>query len=100
MHEYRRTMRISGPARRTQGRHVMTLEETDARLVREIRLGDRDALGRLYDRHAVSLERHARTWCNPSDAQDVVHDTFVALVARADQYDPSRGEVVAWLHRS
>jgi RNA polymerase sigma-70 factor (ECF subfamily) len=31
------------------------------------------------------------------EAQDVVHDAFVAVVERADQYRVERGSVVAWL---
>jgi RNA polymerase sigma-70 factor, ECF subfamily len=72
---------------------------SDEELVRRIARGDRASLGQLYARHAGSLERYARTWCRPDDASDVVHDTFVALVARAEQFDARRGEVSAWLHR-
>jgi RNA polymerase sigma factor (sigma-70 family) len=72
---------------------------SDEELVRRIGAGDRVSLGHLYERHAESLERHARTWCRRDDARDVVHDTFVALVARATQFDARRGEVSAWLHR-
>ena len=32
-----------------------------------------------------------------TEAEDVVHDAFVAIVQRADQYHPARGTVAAWL---
>jgi RNA polymerase sigma-70 factor (ECF subfamily) len=31
------------------------------------------------------------------EAEDVVHDAFIAIVERADQFKPERGTVVAWL---
>ncbi len=32
-----------------------------------------------------------------NEAEDVVHDAFIAIVERADQFRPERGSVVAWL---
>ena len=71
---------------------------SDGELVRRIGGGDVAALGTLYDRHAPLLLGIAlRIVADRSEAEDVVHDAFVAVNGRADQYDAGRGSVAAWL---
>ena len=70
----------------------------DARLVRELVAGSDDALARLYDRHADAV--HGAAYRLTSDralAEDIVQETFLALWNRAEQFDPSRGSLAAWL---
>jgi RNA polymerase sigma-70 factor, ECF subfamily len=76
-----------------------TTTHDDEKLLQRTARGDRRALGALYDRYAAVLERYARTFCRADEARDIVHDTFVSLVARADQFDAARGDVRGWLYR-
>lgn len=63
-----------------------------------IRSGDAAAVGELYDRHgAAALGLAARIVRTREEAEDVVHDAFVAIVERAHQYQPERGTVAGWL---
>jgi RNA polymerase sigma-70 factor (ECF subfamily) len=60
--------------------------------------GDRDALGRIYDRHAaVLLALAQRILRNRREAEDLLHDVFVEAWKQAGSYDPARGSVAAWL---
>jgi RNA polymerase sigma-70 factor (ECF subfamily) len=70
----------------------------DARVMELIRGGDDAALATLYDRYAaVALSMALKIVRDPSEAEDVVHDAFIAVVERADQFRPDRGSLVAWL---
>ncbi len=60
--------------------------------------GDDSALSELYDRHAAFVFGVAiKIVRDHNEAEDVVHDVFIAVVERADQFRPERGSVVAWL---
>jgi RNA polymerase sigma-70 factor (ECF subfamily) len=60
--------------------------------------GDREALGRLYDRHApVLLALAQRILKNQRESEDLLHDVFVEVWRRAADYDPRRGTVGTWL---
>jgi len=70
----------------------------DARVMALIRAGDDAALAELYDRYAsIALGMALKIVRDPSEAEDVVHDAFIAVVERADQFRPDRGSLVAWL---
>ena len=70
----------------------------DVELVAQLAAGDVNAAERLYDRYASTLlALSLRILRERSDAEDVVHDAFVTMSARASQYAPERGSVVAWL---
>lgn len=70
----------------------------DARAMSRIVGGDEAALAELYDRYApMALGLALKIVREPTEAQDVVHDAFVAVVERADQYHAERGTVAAWL---
>jgi RNA polymerase sigma-70 factor (ECF subfamily) len=63
----------------------------DALLAQRIRSGDRDALGELYDRYAsVALATALRVVANREQAEDLVHDGFVAIWQKIDRFDPMR----------
>jgi RNA polymerase sigma-70 factor, ECF subfamily len=56
------------------------------------------AIGELYDRHSPTLFPIAlRILRDRAEAEDVLHDAFVAVSERAGQYTPDRGSVIAWL---
>lgn len=60
--------------------------------------GDEAGLRILYDRYAsFAMGMALKIVRDPGEAEDVVHDAFIALVERADQYRPERGTVAAWL---
>ncbi|HLK40346.1 MAG TPA: sigma-70 family RNA polymerase sigma factor [Polyangiaceae bacterium] len=60
--------------------------------------GDSSAIGELYDRYArVMLPVALRVLGTRTEAEDVLHDTFVSLPERARHYAPERGGVAAWL---
>jgi|SRR6185503_1266414 len=71
----------------------------DAASMQRICMGEADAgLAELYDRYApVALGMAFKIVRDQRDAEDVVHDAFIAIVERADQYRVERGSVVAWL---
>jgi RNA polymerase sigma-70 factor (ECF subfamily) len=75
-----------------------TRDELDARAMRRICAGDDAGLAELYDRYAaMAMGLAFRITRDQLEAEDVVHDAFVAIVERADQYRAERGSVVAWL---
>jgi RNA polymerase sigma-70 factor (ECF subfamily) len=63
-------------------------QESDAALIRRVGAGDLSALGALYDRHHQSISRFARRATgSASDAEDITHETFLALVRAAHRHD-------------
>jgi RNA polymerase sigma-70 factor (ECF subfamily) len=71
---------------------------SDVELLRRIAGGDVVAVAALYDRHArMLLALSLRIVRDRSEAEDVVHDAFMAVGDRAGQYVPERGAVGAWL---
>jgi len=69
----------------------------NAELLRRMAGGDRDALAELYDHLSRALYSTARHILNdPAEAQDVVHDVFLALWENASVFDSSRGSAFSW----
>lgn len=79
----------------------MSAPPTDIELLASIAKGDAGAnaaIGELYDRHVATLFPIAlRIVRERAEAEDVIHDSFVAVHERAAQYVPERGSVIAWL---
>ena len=70
----------------------------DAQLAQRIRAGDAGALGELYDRYAsIALGTALRVVGDREEAEDVVHDAFVAVWRKIDRFDADRGSLRAWL---
>jgi RNA polymerase sigma-70 factor, ECF subfamily len=70
----------------------------DIALMRRICDNDDRAVAELYDRYSpMALGLALKIVRESHEAEDVVHDAFVAIVERADQYKAERGTVVAWL---
>jgi RNA polymerase sigma-70 factor, ECF subfamily len=70
----------------------------DVDLLAALATGNVDALGILYDRHVgVLMPVAAHIVGDALEAEDVVHDAFLAVCDRAGDYTPTRGKVVAWL---
>lgn len=69
----------------------------NAELIRRMAGGDRDALGELYDHLSRVLYSTARQVLgNAAEAQDVVHDVFLALWENSAVFDSSRGSAFSW----
>jgi RNA polymerase sigma-70 factor (ECF subfamily) len=70
----------------------------DARRADRIRAGDASALGELYSAHGpAALAVAVRVLGRREEAEDMVHDAFVAVWRKIDRFDPSRGSLRAWL---
>jgi RNA polymerase sigma-70 factor, ECF subfamily len=69
----------------------------NAALIRRMAGGDRDALAELYDNLSRPLYSTARHILNDAaEAQDVVHDVFLALWENAASFDSGRGAAFSW----
>lgn len=59
---------------------------------------DADAFEELFRRYRRVVVMYAARRCErPADVDDVVSETFIAALTAAGRYDPSKGEVRAWL---
>ena len=71
---------------------------SEASLVLNLIGGSQQALGVLYDRHSSAIFAAAmRASGDRAVAAEVVQETFLALWDRAEQFDPRRGTLAAWL---
>ena len=72
----------------------------DVGLLQRIAGRDEAALAELYDRHSrLAYSVIMRILRNPSDAEDVLQETFVRVWSRADTYDALLGSPAMWLTR-
>jgi RNA polymerase sigma-70 factor (ECF subfamily) len=71
--------------------------DEDSALLAAVASGDRDALGRLYDRHSGVVFGLARRMLGATAAEDLVQDVFLEAWHHAAEYSPERGSVRAWL---
>src|SRR5205085_463329 len=72
---------------------------TDRELMLRLADGDREALAPLVERHHLRLFRVALGYLrNREEALDVVQDTFLKALERAETWD-GRSEVAPWLGR-
>ena len=70
----------------------------ESAILERVEAGDRDALGRLYDRFTPMLYSLAmRIVGNAPDAEDVIQLAWVQVWRTADRYEPGRGSVASWL---
>jgi RNA polymerase sigma-70 factor, ECF subfamily len=73
---------------------------SDDQLMESIKLGDRDALGLLFDRYArVVFSVSARILRNSTEAQDLVQDVFLQIHQKCHLFDFEKGTVASWLLR-
>ncbi|MCI0752492.1 sigma-70 family RNA polymerase sigma factor [Teichococcus vastitatis] len=67
-------------------------------LLAAVAAGDRAALRGVYDRQSVRLFGVANAILRDRDrAADALHDAFLNIARRAEQFDPGRGAAEAWL---
>src|SRR5262245_21305116 len=74
--------------------------QVDLNLLLRIAARDEAALAEFYDRHSCLVYSVImRILRSPSDAEDVLQETFVRVWWRADSYDALLGSPAAWLTR-
>lgn len=70
----------------------------DVEQMARLAAGDTSALHELYATHGRALLRFSTAMCRSRQAaEDLVHDTFVALLHGRTLFDPSQGTVFAYL---
>ena len=75
------------------------MPQTDAAAVAMARDGDSEAFRALVERHSRAVYRLAhRLTGNPSDAEDVVQETFLRAYRQLSRFE-SRANFGTWLHR-
>ncbi len=76
----------------------MKKENDDTERMARLAAGDTSALHELYERHGRALLRFSSAMCRSRQAaEDLVHDTFVALLHGPHLFDPQHGTVFAYL---
>jgi RNA polymerase sigma-70 factor (ECF subfamily) len=74
--------------------------DDDVVLLQRVAARDEIALAELYDRHSrLAYSLIMRILGSPSDAEDVLQETFVRVWKRADTYDALLGAPATWLMR-
>jgi RNA polymerase sigma-70 factor, ECF subfamily len=72
-------------------------QQIDSELVRRMARGDKSACAELYDRFSRPLYSIAlRVLSDPTEAEDVVQDVFLALWENASTFDTGRGSAFGW----
>jgi RNA polymerase sigma-70 factor (ECF subfamily) len=70
----------------------------DSEYMARLAAGDASALRPLYERHGRALLRFSAAMCRSLQvAEDLVHDTFLALLREPFAFDPSLGTVYGYL---
>ena len=70
----------------------------DTQYMAQLAAGDATALQPLYERHGRALLRFSAAMCRSRQvAEDLVHDTFVALLREPCAFDPALGSVYGYL---
>jgi RNA polymerase sigma-70 factor (ECF subfamily) len=77
-------------------RHYMS-EVDDEGLLERARRGDEEAFSRLFARHQRAVYRYAVYMCGPDAGDDIVQETFLAVLRQTARHDPLRGPVAGYL---
>ena len=77
----------------------MTLTHKDAELLRLISTGDERAFAAFYQEHQASLYRFGLLMSGSRQiAEEVVQESFLALIREPGRYDPARGSLSSYLY--
>jgi RNA polymerase sigma factor (sigma-70 family) len=77
---------------------VTSRHDQAERLLRDMKQGSAAAFEQFYERFAPLVYSIAlRMVGDQMEAEDLCHDIFLEVYRTADQYDPQRGSVEAWL---
>jgi len=76
----------------------MKTADDDSSCMARLAAGDSHAVHELYQRHGRALLRFSSAMCRSRQAaEDMVHDTFVALMRERILFDPTQGSVFGYL---
>jgi RNA polymerase sigma-70 factor (ECF subfamily) len=70
----------------------------DAGLLESARTGDEDAFSQLFARHQRPIYQYSARMCGADAADDIVQETFLAVLKPAGRFDPARGTVGGYLY--
>jgi RNA polymerase sigma-70 factor (ECF subfamily) len=75
------------------------LERVDeAALLTRASAGDEAAFGELYARYQRQIFHYAARMCGVAAGDDVVQETFLAVLRQGGRFDPAKGTVPAYLY--
>lgn len=69
----------------------------DAELLERARRGDEDAFAQLFGRHQGAICRYAVHMCGPEAGDDIVQETFLAVLRQRGRADAPRTTVAGYL---
>lgn len=72
-------------------------DATDEELMRRLSAGSQDAIEPLYSRYAPLIFGMAARSLDPSAAEEIVQEVFLAAWRAAGSFDPRRGALQPWL---
>ena len=76
----------------------MKKDSDDSERMARLARGDTSALRELYEKHGRALLRFSSAMCRSRQAaEDLVHDTFVALMRGPHLFDPAQGTAFNYL---
>ena len=76
----------------------MKTGDEDSDCMARLAAGDSHAVHQLYQRHGRALLRFSSAMCRSRQAaEDLVHDTFVAVLREPTLFDPALGSVFGYL---
>lgn len=79
-------------------RSEMTEEIPDDLLIARLQKEDMQALGLLYQRYArLVYSVGVKILRNSAEAEDLVHEVFLALYRKCRSFDPARGAARSWI---
>ena len=81
------------------GHFALRIEKVDeAALLTLASEGDEAAFGELYARYQRQIYHYAARMCGVAAGDDVVQETFLAVLRQGGRFDPARGTVPAYLY--
>ena len=75
----------------------MSEVDDDVGLIERARRGDEEAFSRLFARHQRMIYRYATYMCGPAAGDDIVQETFLAVLRQTGRHDTLRATVVGYL---
>lgn len=69
----------------------------DAELLERARRGGEDAFSQLFGRYQGAIYRYAVHMCGPEAGDDIVQETFLAVLRQRERTDPPRTTVAGYL---
>ncbi len=77
---------------------LMFADESDLQVLTALRQGNTSALGIVYDRYGTAVYRSAlKILGNPTEAEDLTQEVFLAFWRGVDKYDVDRGTLIVFL---